>query len=136
MLKIVNRPLSPHLTIYIPQLSSIFSIWHRITGLLLISILSFVIIIVKFILWVFLDFSIIHVIFYVKNNILWFWNIAFLNISILIFYHLLNGIRHIIWDLGFYLKIEYINVTALYLIFVIAIFFIYLIQKLLSYSLL
>lgn len=136
MLKIVNRPLSPHLTIYIPQLSSIFSIWHRITGLLLISILSFVIIIVKFILWVFLDFSTIHIIFYVKNNILWFWNITFLNISISIFYHLLNGIRHIIWDLGFYLKIEYINVTALYLIFVIAIFFIYLIQKLLSYSLL
>ena len=28
----INRPLSPHLTIYKPQLTSTFSIFHRISG--------------------------------------------------------------------------------------------------------
>lgn len=132
MLKVINRPLSPHLTIYIPQLSSIFSIWHRITGVLLIGILSFSVIIIKFVLWSFLNFSVICIIFYIKSNVLWLWNVAFLNISTLIFYHLLNGVRHIIWDLGFYLKLENIDITALYLIFIIIIFFMYLIHKLLG----
>lgn len=132
MLKVINRPLSPHLTIYIPQLSSIFSIWHRITGVLLIGILSFSVIIIKFVLWSFLNFSVICITFYIKSNVLWLWNVAFLNISTLIFYHLLNGVRHIIWDLGFYLKLENIDITALYLIFIIIIFFMYLIHKLLG----
>ncbi|MFL2812991.1 MAG: succinate dehydrogenase, cytochrome b556 subunit [Paracoccaceae bacterium] len=30
-----NRPLSPHLTIYRPQLNSVLSILHRITGIAL-----------------------------------------------------------------------------------------------------
>ena len=30
-----NRPLSPHLTIYRPQLNSVLSIMHRITGIVL-----------------------------------------------------------------------------------------------------
>ena len=27
-----NRPLSPHLTVYKPQITSVLSIFHRITG--------------------------------------------------------------------------------------------------------
>ena len=47
LLKIVktmnNRPLSPHLTIYRPQLNSVLSILHRITGVALIISLLMVI---------------------------------------------------------------------------------------------
>lgn len=132
MLKIVNRPLSPHLTVYVPQLSSVFSIWHRITGVLLIGFIGFSIIMIKFMLWSFLDFSIVYITFYIKSNMLWLWNVTFLNISILIFYHLLNGVRHITWDLGFYLKVKNIDMTALYLTFIITLFFVYLIQELLN----
>ena len=38
-----NRPLSPHLTIYRPQLNSVLSILHRITGVALIISLLMVI---------------------------------------------------------------------------------------------
>ena len=33
--RVWSRPLSPHLFIYKPQLSSIFSVLHRITGVFL-----------------------------------------------------------------------------------------------------
>lgn len=36
----LNRPMSPHLTIYSPQLTSMLSITHRTTGICLISFLS------------------------------------------------------------------------------------------------
>ncbi|KAA0201836.1 hypothetical protein HAZT_HAZT002968 [Hyalella azteca] len=36
----LGRPLSPHLSIYKPQLTSVLSISHRATGVLLSSLLS------------------------------------------------------------------------------------------------
>lgn len=36
-----NRPLSPHLTIYKPQLTAVLSIFHRITGVFLALAICF-----------------------------------------------------------------------------------------------
>lgn len=38
----LNRPLSPHLTIYQPQLTTILSIFHRITGVAVTGYFTFV----------------------------------------------------------------------------------------------
>ncbi len=43
----INRPLSPHLTIYKPQLTSTFSIFHRISGAFLGAAVRLLVIITK-----------------------------------------------------------------------------------------
>ncbi len=91
-----DRPLSPHLQIYRPQLTSVLSILHRLTGV-----------------WL-----------WVGTLLLTYWLVAaaqgpeafagaqgfigsWLGIlllaswSLALFYHLCNGIRHLFWDAGF-----------------------------------
>ncbi|MEZ5833342.1 MAG: succinate dehydrogenase, cytochrome b556 subunit [Dongiaceae bacterium] len=89
------RPISPHLQIYRPQLTSMTSILHRITG-------------------VFLSIGLLVLIYWlvaaatsaeafdqaqsiagsiIGRTLLFLWTSAF-------FYHLLNGIRHLAWDAG------------------------------------
>ena len=92
-------PISPHLQIYKPQITSILSITHRITGVCL----NFLIIFVS--LWL-LSLSLGENIY---NNFIEFSNTIFMKLvmSISIFglsYHAMNGIRHIFWDFGFFLN--------------------------------
>ena len=90
-----NRPLSPHLQIYRPQLTSTLSITHRITGILL-ALGTLVLL-----FWLsaaasgpdayaaaqsVLDMVIVKL-------VLFGWTWAF-------FYHLCNGLRHLCWDAG------------------------------------
>ncbi|PIE00712.1 MAG: succinate dehydrogenase, cytochrome b556 subunit [Thiothrix nivea] len=91
-----NRPLSPHLQVYKPQLTSVLSIFHRGTGVV-IAIGS---ILVAY--WLssvasgpdaYATASAILGSFLGKL-ILFGWTWA-------LFYHLCNGIRHLLWDFGF-----------------------------------
>lgn len=90
-----NRPLSPHLTIYRPQLNSITSIFVRITGngLMVGAIL---------VVWWLMAaasggayFSVIDgLITSVLGDIV-------MSLSVLaLWYHALGGVRHLIWDTG------------------------------------
>ena len=92
-------PISPHLQIYKPQITSILSITHRITGVCL----NFLILFVS--LWL-LSLSLGEDIY---NYFIEFSNTIFMKLimSISIFglsYHAMNGIRHILWDFGFFLN--------------------------------
>jgi len=92
-------PISPHLQIYKPQITSILSITHRITGVCL----NFLIIFVS--LWL-LSLSLGENIY---NYFIEFSNTIFMKLvmSISIFglsYHAMNGIRHVFWDFGFFLN--------------------------------
>ncbi len=96
-----NRPLSPHLTIYRPQLTSITSILTRITGnALLISALLVV--------WWFLAAATSPEYFAVANGFLTSWLGHFvLTLSLWgLWYHALAGVRHLIWDQGVGLDLE------------------------------
>ncbi|MGV2433417.1 MAG UNVERIFIED_CONTAM: succinate dehydrogenase, cytochrome b556 subunit [Rickettsiaceae bacterium] len=89
-----KRPLSPHLSIYKVQLNSLTSIMHRITGFGLF--LGFSILAWWMIIWIFSKFD---------STIFNFINYLFVRICIYLlmagfFYHLLNGIRHLFWDIG------------------------------------
>ena len=90
-----NRPLSPHLTIYRPQLTSITSILTRITGnALAISALLVV--------WWFLAAATSEAYFDLVNGFLtsWFGDLV-MTLSVLgLWYHTLAGVRHLIWDNG------------------------------------
>ena len=93
-----DLPLSPHLQIYKPQITSLLSISHRISGVALNFVL---VILVLGLLCITLGESYFELLISL---------ITFFPIKIIIFlailgfsYHFLNGIRHIIWDFGFLL---------------------------------
>jgi succinate dehydrogenase / fumarate reductase cytochrome b subunit len=91
-----NRPLSPHLQVYKPQLTSVLSILHRITG----AVLAVGTLLVTYWLSALAGgpetFASANVILgsVLGKIVLFFWSWA-------LFYHLANGIRHLIWDTGF-----------------------------------
>ena len=93
-----DLPLSPHLQIYKPQITSLLSISHRISGVALNFVL---VILVLGLLCITLGESyfelLISLITSFPVKIIIF--LAILGFS----YHFLNGIRHIIWDFGFLL---------------------------------
>lgn len=96
-----NRPLSPHLQVYRPQLTSMTSITHRLTGILLS--LGMVVVV----LWV-LALAAGPDAFNILNG--WLASpvgmAAMLVWTLSLFYHLLNGIRHLLWDAGWLLDLR------------------------------
>ena len=108
-----KNPLSPHLQIYRWQVSSLVSITHRITGILNLAGLIFIC------AWIssagigenfFGSFS-----FFLKSFIGKFILIGF---TWSMSYHLLSGIRHFFWDLGYGYEIKTANVSGIIVILV------------------
>jgi len=90
-----ERPLSPHLTIYRPQMTSISSILTRITG-------NALIVAVVLIVWWLLAASVGPGYFATADAVLtsWFGDIV-LTLSLwAIWYHYLAGLRHLYFDAG------------------------------------
>ncbi len=90
-----NRPLSPHLMIYRPQITSVLSIAHRATGVFLA--LGAVV----FAYWLnaaaYGDEAFARAQAALAHPLgrlfLFGWTLA-------LFYHLCNGVRHLLWDAG------------------------------------
>lgn len=93
--KRVERPLSPHLTIYRPQLTSMTSILTRITG-------NALIVTIFIIVWWLLAAASGPEYFAVANGFATsiVGNIIFTLSLLGIWYHYLAGIRHLIFDAG------------------------------------
>nr|YP_004062200.1 SdhC [Gracilariopsis andersonii]ADR03216.1 SdhC [Gracilariopsis andersonii]APC24901.1 succinate dehydrogenase subunit 3 [Gracilariopsis andersonii] len=96
-----NRPLSPHLTIYKPQVSSLFSIWHRISGIFLTFLIVFYLISSQLFLHITYSKDVLNSLIIQLEYSFFLQFIYILNTSIF-FYHAINGVKHIIWDLGFF----------------------------------
>ena len=108
----MKKPLSPHLTIYKPQITSVLSISHRISGifqsfgLFLISLI---------ILTIYLGdnvYSYFEPLF--ESKIL---KLFFIIYTFSLFYHLFNGIRHLLWDLGYGFSISNVTYSGYFTIF-------------------
>jgi len=101
------RPLSPHLQVYRPQLTSVLSILHRSTGLFLV--LGTVMIV----FWV-IALALGHNIF--ASYQAWLGSllgkVLLVGWSFSLFYHLANGIRHLLWDAGWGYEIEHVYRTG------------------------
>jgi len=95
--KALGRPMSPHLTIYKFQITSVMSVTHRATGIIQSGLLSLFAIGVMVLPGSFptmlaqvQDFHFAApLIFLAKFGLAWPFT-----------YHLLNGVRHLAWDLG------------------------------------
>jgi succinate dehydrogenase / fumarate reductase cytochrome b subunit len=90
-----NRPLSPHLTIYRPQLTSMTSILTRITG-------NAMLVAALLIVWWFLAAASSAEYFAIANGFVtsWFGDLIMFFSLLGLWYHTLAGIRHLIWDTG------------------------------------
>ncbi len=89
------RPLSPHLQIYKPTLHMMMSISHRITGLALVVGTVLVL------YW--LGAAARGPVSYAKaTGVLtsWIGMLLIFGWSVALFYHLCNGVRHLMWDTG------------------------------------
>ena len=89
------RPLSPHLQVYRWQMTSVLSILHRGTGLLLVlgtAIIAFWVIALALGQNIFSGYQ-AWLSSPLGKTLLVGWSFS-------LFYHLANGIRHLLWDVG------------------------------------
>lgn len=96
-----NRPLSPHLQVYRPQWTSVLSITHRATG-------------------VALAVGTLHLVYWLASAAggpesyaafqrfagSFFGQLILFGWTACLFYHLANGIRHLVWDAGHGLELD------------------------------
>jgi succinate dehydrogenase / fumarate reductase cytochrome b subunit len=102
-----ERPLSPHLQIYKPQLTSMLSISHRLTGLALGAGTLFLV------WWLVAAasgdaaFATAQAFFgsWLGLLLLFGWTFSF-------FFHLCNGVRHLMWDTGYGLDLRTAYMTG------------------------
>ncbi len=94
--KLVRRPLSPHLQVYRPQMTTFTSIMHRATGVALA--VGTLLMTWWLVAAASSDESFATVQFFMGSPLgllfLFGWTLALV-------YHLLNGIRHLAWDAGY-----------------------------------
>jgi len=93
--KRIERPLSPHLQVYRPQLTSITSILTRITG-------NGLIVGVVLAVWWLLAAAISPAYFAVADGVVtsWFGDLVFALSAWALWYHYLAGLRHLYFDSG------------------------------------
>ena len=94
--RVVQRPLSPHLQVYRPQISSVLSILHRVTGIALSAGTLLLV-------WWLVAAATSPAAFDAVQGfiaspvgfvLLFGWTLA-------LFYHFFAGIRHLVWDAGY-----------------------------------
>ena len=106
-----KNPLSPHLQIYRWQVSSLVSITHRISG-----IINLIALILIFFWLVFLSLGESNYeLFLLKIN-----NFAgkfiLIGFTWSMFFHLLSGVRHLVWDLGYGFEVKTANISGVIVI--------------------
>nr|YP_011017760.1 succinate dehydrogenase subunit 3 [Polysiphonia morrowii]WQF69606.1 succinate dehydrogenase subunit 3 [Polysiphonia morrowii] len=98
------KPFSPHLTIYNIQSSSFFSIFQRITGIIFLFFIYYILIFYL----VFLNIYLIKYIFCGKLlNILFSFSKNFF--FILIIFHIINGLKIILWNFNYLIKFSNVS---------------------------
>jgi succinate dehydrogenase / fumarate reductase cytochrome b subunit len=103
-----ERPLSPHLQVYRPQITSVLSILHRLTGVALTVgtlLLTW---------WLVAaaygpdEFATVQGVMgsFIGQLILWGFTFA-------VFYHLGNGVRHLAWDFGWGFELDQVRTSGI-----------------------
>ena len=102
------RPLSPHLQIYKPQITSILSILHRMMGVALSAGAIFLI------YWLAAAAYGPEAFARAQGFMgAWFGQLVLLGMTFSLFYHLANGIRHLLWDAGIGFELPMLRATGI-----------------------
>jgi len=102
-----DRPLSPHLQIYRPQITSLLSVTHRGTGVVLAM--------AAVLLTYWLASAAYGPESFERAQALmesWFGRLVMFGFTFSMFYHLLNGVRHLGWDIGWGFELVTLRITG------------------------
>lgn len=102
----INRPLSPHLTVYKPQLTSLLSIFHRVSGTVLATTAIGSIFALKLCAVHLNTYPIYWLAFLLCSQLNWLVFAALILAFFALCYHMSNGIRHLLWDMGLFLDLN------------------------------
>ena len=106
-----QNPLSPHLQIYKWHISSLLSITHRIAG-----VVNFLALILMFfwLLTLRLGESNYELFLLIINS--FFGKLILIGFTWSMSFHILSGIRHLAWDLGYGFEIKTANISGIIVI--------------------
>ncbi|MEM7072156.1 MAG: succinate dehydrogenase, cytochrome b556 subunit [Pseudomonadota bacterium] len=102
-----SRPLSPHLQIYRWQWTMLYSIMHRASGIALVAALVLIVVwlmVLAYGIGAYHAFNDFFAPFYLK--------IPLVALSWCGSYHLLNGVRHLVWDIGFGFELAHARISG------------------------
>lgn len=103
-----NRPLSPHLQVYRLPLTAVLSVAHRLTGLAIV---------LGTVLLVLALFTVAAgPQAYAKTSMLldsWAGRLVLIAFTFALYFHLCNGIRHLVWDMGYGFELQTADRSAL-----------------------
>ena len=105
--KLVRRPLSPHLQVYKPQITTTVSIFHRATGIALsIGTLLFV--------WWLVAAATSDAAYARASGFIgsWFGLLLLFGWTVSLWFHFCAGIRHLFWDAGMGFELPTVHATG------------------------
>ena len=107
-----KNPLSPHLQIYRWHISSLLSITHRIVGV--INILAITLICLGIIYINLRELNYENIQFYLQTT---FGKFIIISLCWTFSFHILNEIRHLIWDMGYGFDLNVSKISGILTIF-------------------
>ena len=106
-----KNPVSPHLQIYRWHISSLISITHRISGV--INLLALILIFIWLIILSFGESNYESFLLIINS---FFGKFVLIGFTWSMIFHLLSGIRHLAWDLGYGFEIKTANISGIVVI--------------------
>ncbi len=106
-----NRPLSPHIQVYRPQITSVLSIAHRITGVALVAG-------TLLLTWWLVAAAYGPEQFATVQGFIgsWIGQLLLWGFTFALFYHLGNGVRHLAWDFGWGFELGQVRSSGIALV--------------------
>ena len=106
-----QNPLSPHLQIYRWHISSLLSITHRISG-----IINLLALILMFFWLLFLSISENKYDIFLLAINSFYGKLVLIGFTWSMCFHILSGIRHLAWDMGYGFEIKTSNISGILVI--------------------
>jgi len=102
-----DRPLSPHLQVYRPLINMMMSIIHRITGVALYGG-------TLLLAWWLMAAAFSPDQFALVSGLMgsWFGKLVLLGFTWAVLHHMLGGIRHLIWDMGWGFDLKTVDLLS------------------------
>lgn len=103
----VRRPLSPHLQIYKPQITSVLSIFHRITGVALSAGSALLV-------WWLVAAATSDSAFATMSMVVgsWIGKLVLFGWTLALWYHFCAGVRHLAWDFGYGFELPQVHASG------------------------
>ena len=109
-----DRPLSPHLQIYKPQITSVLSITHRMAGTFLFFGLCLLVLCLAMLNYGVAEYNAFYQFVFVP----WYGQLLQFGLIWALCYYLCHGIRHFFWDLGKCFELKNVTISAIAIIIV------------------